>query len=865
MTTTEVSSHGDFFARLEGIYRKSKSLTESWETERAALDAIIPAVVDKIAFNYVLGSPLGVGGSGIVAKVTDRNLGAERALKIARPSPGKELILAKILASETGTLLRLVHPNLIRIFAQGVATHSGRDYPYYIMEFVEGVEDSDEFLGRGGRTQGDLLKTLSGILAAVEYLHSQGTVHMDLKPANVLVTPSGIPVLSDLGFAKQLRTDDGFTFIGGTEGFIHPEARAFVQEVASDPNRLRGEADRKHLETRWDLYGLGKTILVLLARFERGNPGVLTSYARRYLKLLACRLLDGLNTKDELALGLTLTTFGEIKYRSVTQARIDLDKLIGSYNLESRIPELNQYLGDTIQASTYTATPFTKRVREVIEHPTVMRLGSFTQLGLLNLVYPTAHSTRLEHSLGTFSVACRVVLALYNDSLNPLFKQIMDEDDLRAALLAPLLHDIGQFPLAHDIEEAEPATFSHEELGFSILRDPDSSLARLIEQEEGWNVKASRVLAILQASPADMEGTLKDRILHSLISGPIDADKIDYLRRDSRTLGLKYGDGIDFQRLLQTLTVVFRIDDSRTYAALGIHEKGKIPAESIAFARYAMYGQVYWHHGYRSIKAVIQRLVWEALNAADDARTLKSQLEQFVQPAQESTVGQASLFPVSGDLAGAPIGEVCQIQQADLAVLAWLARAAGPVGEYLLDVLKTRSLFKRILVLSSERSRDNKLWKELVSFYHGDSASWQRKLNLQQAFQTRIRHLIEAPQDQQPESAAISPDIRNEFLVDSAKLPLLLIDVPGRGTGDSKLEFIIEEDRRRSKLDEMQTGSCEQSVVWQALQQYFQQSIGKARLFAHPKYSAFLSAALSRQTLEDTLALALKDVGKKKS
>jgi HD superfamily phosphohydrolase len=574
-----------------------------------------------------------------------------------------------------------------------------------------------------------------------------------------------------------------------------------------------------------------------------------------------------LNQEDQLALGLTPTTYREIKYLSVAQARVDLDKLIGSYNLEARVPELNPHSGETIQASSFGATPFTKRVREVIEDPVVTRLGSFTQLGLLNLVYPTAHGTRLEHSLGTFSVACKVISALYNDSLNPLFRQIMDEDDLRAGLLAPLLHDVGQFPLAHDIEEAAPDTFSHEELGFSILENPNSSIVKLIERTdpEGWNVKASRILSILKASPARMEGTLKDRILHSLISGPIDADKIDYLRRDSRTLGLKYGDGIDFQRLLQTLTIVFRVEDDRTYAALGIHEKGKIPAESLAFARYAMFGQVYWHHGYRAIKAMMQRLLWAALEADSESGRLQADLERLVLPVDDPAgAAQASLFPMSADVATTAVSEVCQIQQADLAVLTWIALRAGAVGSDLLSLLKKRQLFKRILVLSREGATDGKLWNELVSFHSNDSNSWRRRLALHQAFQDRVRRLIEQPDNPSPESATITPDTRNRFLADCAATPVLLIDVPGQRTSDNKLEYVIEEDRRRSKTDEMRTGSCEQSLVWKALHDHFHQSIGKVRVFAHPDYSAFVSACLSRQVLEECLSGALKDVGRPK-
>ena len=86
-----------------------------------------------------------------------------------------------------------------------------------------------------------------------------------------------------------------------------------------------------------------------------------------------------------------------------------------------------------------------------------------------------------------------------------------------------------------------------------------------------------------------LKGTLKDRILHSLIDGPIDSDKMDYLIRDSIQLGPTYGKVIDLERLLRVLTVVFRKAGSGpTYAALGIHENGRIPADAISFPRYAM-------------------------------------------------------------------------------------------------------------------------------------------------------------------------------------------------------------------------------------------------------------------------------------
>jgi serine/threonine protein kinase len=555
-------------------------------SEESVLRLLIPKVAEKLSFNYIIGSPFAIGGSGIVIYVEDMNLQVVRALKISRPSPGKERYLARVLIQETQTLRRLAHQNLIRIFAQGVVTlgivHSvtddpgtadarpvssgspdPQDFPFYVMEYVEGAIDSDKFLTKS-RTQPVVLGVFSGILSAVEYLHSQDQIHMDIKPGNVLVTPAGLPILSDLGFAKKLKADDNATFIGGTEGYIHPEARKFVTRAVSDPNRVQGETPHSALKPAWGLYSLGKTFSVLLKEVEDHNAGVLSTYQTRYLKLLSARLLDGQASNGFRPNGITDATMEEIKYTSVQEARVDFDKLVGVYSLENSIPELNEHTQETIQASPTSVTPFTKRVKELVETPAVLRLGVITQLGLLNLIYPTANHTRLEHSVGAFSLCCRYVLALYYDAYNPLFRQLMNEADIKAVLLAALLHDLGQCPLAHDLEEADPESYSHESVAAGILRDEPSALANVIAAPEGWGISPEQVVRILEASAKPYKGGLRERMLRTLISGCIDCDKLAYLIRDSVKLGVPFGKGIDLERLLRCLTVVFREDGDKT-------------------------------------------------------------------------------------------------------------------------------------------------------------------------------------------------------------------------------------------------------------------------------------------------------------
>ena len=106
--------------------------------------------------------------------------------------------------------------------------------------------------------------------------------------------------------------------------------------------------------------------------------------------------------------------------------------------------------------------------------------------------------------------------------------------------------------------------------------------------------------------------------LQRLISGSLDLDKLDYLRRDAFMCGVPYGE-IDVDRLMNSLTVV-QVDGR---SEIGLVEKGLSALESLLFARYQMYRNVYWHHAVRSATAMYKRLVEDAVHAGSlDARTL---------------------------------------------------------------------------------------------------------------------------------------------------------------------------------------------------------------------------------------------------
>jgi HD superfamily phosphohydrolase len=165
---------------------------------------------------------------------------------------------------------------------------------------------------------------------------------------------------------------------------------------------------------------------------------------------------------------------------------------------------------------------------------------------------------------------------------------VTQDRDIR---LAALLHDIGHYPFSHALEEA--GLPRHEVLATRHLRTGPLATAL-----EGLGVSVERVLQLIQGtSSAPLAG---------VVAGALDVDKLDYLSRDATMCGVPYG-VIDVDRLLTSLTITPR--------GVALHAKGLAALESLLFAKYQMYRNVYWHHAVRSATAMFKRLVRRAITA----------------------------------------------------------------------------------------------------------------------------------------------------------------------------------------------------------------------------------------------------------
>jgi HD superfamily phosphohydrolase len=127
--------------------------------------------------------------------------------------------------------------------------------------------------------------------------------------------------------------------------------------------------------------------------------------------------------------------------------------------------------------------------------------------------------------------------------------------------------------------------------------------------------------------------TRKARILHSMLSGPIDIDKMDYLMRDSLHAGVPYGQHFDQQRLIGSLCL------NESGDSLAISEKGRTAAEMMVFARYVMFSEVYWHHAVRSATAMLQRAFYLLHGQLDLDALFRLSEEPFLQQLMQAGEG----------------------------------------------------------------------------------------------------------------------------------------------------------------------------------------------------------------------------------
>ncbi len=230
---------------------------------------------------------------------------------------------------------------------------------------------------------------------------------------------------------------------------------------------------------------------------------------------------------------------------------------------------------------------------EALDTFEVQRLRRIRQLGMAHMAFQGAEHSRFTHSVGVLALVRRMLERLTKD--NPI-----DPLASLAAMCAGLLHDIGHGPFSHVMEKffREP----HEYWSKRILLDPSTEIHRVLVRyaEE----LPDRVVELL-------DGEAEPEWLNTLVSSQMDADRFDYLVRDSHMTGVKYG-VFDLDRLMMLLRV--SSDGSKVVVA----SKGLLPVEKYLQSRYQMYRQVYFHKTVTAAEAMLMAVMERARELARD-------------------------------------------------------------------------------------------------------------------------------------------------------------------------------------------------------------------------------------------------------
>ncbi|MGL4589345.1 MAG: HD domain-containing protein [Mycoplasmatales bacterium] len=219
----------------------------------------------------------------------------------------------------------------------------------------------------------------------------------------------------------------------------------------------------------------------------------------------------------------------------------------------------------------------------LLQTPEFQRLRRIKQLGLTYLVFPGAEHSRYTHSIGVYHLGKQFI-----QELEKKRGIRFDSKEQRALEVALLLHDVGHGPFSHTSEEV--FEYFHEDLTIAIILNPCGNIFPILNE-------AKMVDDVVKF----IKKTHENQVLNSILSSAIDADRMDYLIRDSYFSGVVYGQ-FDVRRLLKHVNAD---DEKLIFPQAAIHT-----IEDFIFSRYHMFNQVYLNEKTLLFEQILKQLLF---------------------------------------------------------------------------------------------------------------------------------------------------------------------------------------------------------------------------------------------------------------
>ena len=549
---------------------------------------------------------LGEGQQGVVLKIKNK-IDKQFALKFYRPTDTDPSILIKSIGNfinEVNILATLKHKNIVKIYTGGYAKWTNdiwdvtegfpsvipqkledNEYLFYIMDFIEGY-DLTYIFPELGKTEEEknvekqpidqrlmhFENLIQQVSTAMSYYHKKKITHKDIKPANIRYsTEDSTFIIVDFGFARKLS---------------YTQSNATIERVdyTDYPSVESGNYEKN------DMGQFSKMLNILLPIFT-------DEYHENRYNGLKIAINKGKASDLRKRFGNMGEFYNQFKQYFLVESgwkfQLKLDEFLtperfGRFNSKLRLPVSGSIL-------------LTEEITKLIDTPEFQRLRGVRQLGSTMFVFPGANHTRFEHSLGVYHLSLKYLerllnLADFRSQYEPIDKSI------KLTILAALFHDIGHYPYSHWVEEIGDfpnniTLHKHEARALEILSTPE--IKNLLVHT--WKVSPEEVSKLITS-------TSENELLNSFINSAIDIDKIDYLVRDSVHCGVNYGNGIDVERLFDSLYY------NPNTKKLCVTEKGRSALLSIMSTRNIMYQEVYWHKTVRGCEAMFKRFFYEYIS-----------------------------------------------------------------------------------------------------------------------------------------------------------------------------------------------------------------------------------------------------------